>query len=78
MLGELYADDEDDCLRGEADLFVFSPYSLEWLACATKTKMSRLKEGDPKVVAATVHTLRKQLARPSLRGRLRNFVKRWF
>jgi hypothetical protein len=78
LIGNIYEDDDRPCVRGAEDMLRFSPESLDWLARAAHVKPSRLACADPKVVAATVHTLRKQLARPSLRGRLRNFVKRWF
>jgi hypothetical protein len=78
LLGNIYEDDDKPCVRGAEDMFRFSPESLDWLARAANVEPSRLASADPTVVAATVHTLRKQLARPSLRGRLRNFVKRWF
>jgi hypothetical protein len=78
LLGNIYEDDDKPCVRGAEDMFRFSPESLDWLARAANVEPSRLASADPTVVAATVHTLRKQLARPSLRGRLRNFVKGWF
>jgi hypothetical protein len=78
LIGNIYEDDDKPCIRGAEDMLRFSPESLDWLARAVNVEPSRFASADPKVVAATVHTLREQLARPSLRGRLRNFVKRWF
>jgi hypothetical protein len=78
LIGDIYEDDDKPCVSCAEDMLRFSPESLDWLARAANVEPSLLASADPKVVAATVHTLRKQLARPSLRGRLRNFVKGWF
>jgi hypothetical protein len=57
MLGDLHGDDEGDCLRSEADLFAFSPSSLEWLASASQMEFGSLKSGDPARVARAMRVL---------------------
>jgi hypothetical protein len=58
MLGDLYADDDKDCVRGEADLFRFSKASLDWLARVTGVSVRSLRGGNPEEVAQAVAQLR--------------------
>lgn len=73
MVGDLYGADDRDCLRGEADLFVFSLPSLEWLASESQTQFSELKSGAPHVVAESVGLLAKRLMR---RAKIRRIQRR--
>lgn len=80
MLGDLYADDEKECLQTEEDLFNFSPASLEWLACESQIKPSRLKSGAPQSIAEAVGQLQKKLVkepgdRPKFWTRLSGFLR---
>ncbi len=58
MLGDLYADDEKDCVRSEADLLRFSKASLDWLARESGVSVRSLQDGNPKAVAQAVARLR--------------------
>jgi hypothetical protein len=78
LIGNILEDDDKPCVSCAEDMLRFSPESLDWLARAANVQPSTLASADPRVVAATVDILHKQLARRSLRGRLGNFVKRWF
>jgi hypothetical protein len=64
LLGDLYADDDKDCIRGEADLFHFSKASLDWLARESGVSSRVLRSGDPESVARAVECLRDRLSCP--------------
>jgi len=62
MLGDLYGGDQQGCVRGEADLFVFSLPSLEWLASKAEVPLSTIRSGDPSLVAGAVGILKDHLS----------------
>jgi hypothetical protein len=70
MLGDLYADDDKDCVHGETDLFQYSKDSLDWLARETGVSFRSLQGGDPEKVAQAVARLKEPVVKQPKRAGL--------
>lgn len=74
LLGDIYEDDDKQCVRSQDDMLRFSPTSLDWLACAASIKATKIATGDPKAVAGAVRVLSERLTRLAKLQSIRNGV----
>jgi hypothetical protein len=72
LLGDIYEDDDKQCVRSQDDMLRFSPRSLDWLACAASIKATKIATGDPKAVAGAVRVLSERLTRLARLQTIRN------